>query len=63
MSARDLLFQENFDLFKPNYGSNTRASTKGTVVGKAKVMSFEDMTEARKKRDEKTPLWQDDTNE
>jgi hypothetical protein len=53
MTARDLLFQENSDLFKQNNESNTRASTKSTVVGKARVMSFEDITEARKKRDEK----------
>jgi hypothetical protein len=53
MSARDLLFQENSDLFKQNNESNIRASTKSTVVRKARVMSFEGIIEARKKREEK----------
>jgi hypothetical protein len=53
MSVRDLLFYENSDLFKQNNESKTRVSIKSTVVGKARVMSFEDITEARKKRDEK----------
>jgi hypothetical protein len=53
MSARDLLFQENSDLFKQNNESNTRTLTNPTVVGKAKVMNFEDITEAQKRRDEK----------
>lgn len=53
MSARGLLFQENSDLFQQNNESNTRASIKSTVVGKARVMSFEDITEARRKREEK----------
>lgn len=53
MSARDLLFQEKSDLFKQNNESKMRASTKSTVVGKARVMSFEDITEARRKREER----------
>ena len=53
MSARDLLFQENSDLFKQNNESNVRASTKSTVVGKGIVMSFEEIREAQKKRDAK----------
>lgn len=53
MSARDLLHRENFDLFNENNASSTRASIKSTEVGKAKVMSFEEIAEARKKRDEK----------
>jgi hypothetical protein len=53
MSDRDLLFQENSDLFKQNNESNTRASTKSTVVGKARVMSYEDIVEAQRKREEK----------
>jgi phage/plasmid primase-like uncharacterized protein len=52
MSARDLLFQENSDLFKQNNESNVRASTKSTVVGKGIVMSFEEIREAQKKREE-----------
>lgn len=53
MSARDLLFQENSDLFKQNNESNVRASTKSTVVGKGTVMSFEEIRVAQKKRDAK----------
>ena len=53
MSARDLLFQENSDLFKQNNESNVRALTKSTVVGKGIVISFEEIREAQKKRDEK----------
>ena len=53
VSARDLLFHENSDLFKQNNESNVRASTKSTVVGKGIVMSFEEIREARKKREEK----------
>jgi hypothetical protein len=53
MSARDLLFQENSDLFKQNNESTTPASTKSIVVGKARFISFEDITETRKKRDKK----------
>jgi len=56
MSARDLLFQENSDLFKQNNERNTHASTKSTVVGKARVISFEDIAEARKKREEKDTI-------
>lgn len=53
MSARDLLFQENFNLFKQNNESNVRALTKSIVVGKGIIMSFEEIREAQKKRDEK----------
>jgi hypothetical protein len=53
ITARDLLFKENFDLFKQNNESNTRASRNSTVVGKGKVMSYEDIAEAQRKRDEK----------
>jgi hypothetical protein len=60
MSARDLLFHENSDLIKQNNESNARSPTKPTVVGKWIVMSFEEIIEARKKRDEKTQLWKDD---
>jgi len=45
MSARDLLHRENFDLFNENNASSTRASIKSTEVGKAKVMSFEEIGE------------------
>jgi hypothetical protein len=53
MSARDLLHRENFDLFNENNASSTRALIKSTEVGKAKVMSFEEIAEAQKKGDEK----------
>jgi hypothetical protein len=53
ITARDLLFKENFDLFKQNNESNTRVSRNSTVVGKGKVMSYEDIAEAQRKRDEK----------
>jgi hypothetical protein len=53
MSARDLLFHGNSDLFKKNNESNVRTSIKSTVIGKGIVMSFEEKRQARKKRDEK----------
>lgn len=53
VSARDLLFHENSDLFKQNNESNVRASTKSTVVGKGIVMSFDDIVEAQRKREAK----------
>jgi hypothetical protein len=53
ITARDLLFKENHDLFKQNNESHTRTSMKSTMVGKGKVMSYEDIMEAQKKRDEK----------
>jgi hypothetical protein len=36
-----------------NNESNCRQSTRSTVVGKAKVMSYEDIVEAQAKRDAK----------
>jgi hypothetical protein len=53
LSARDLLSHENADLIKQNNESHVRASTKSTVVGKGIVMSFEEIRETRKKREEK----------
>jgi hypothetical protein len=53
MTARDLLFKENFDLFKQNNESHTRESTNSKMLGKAKIMSYEDIQEAQRKRDEK----------
>jgi hypothetical protein len=53
MTARDLLFKENFDLFKQNNESHTRESSNSNMVGKAKIMSYEDIQEAQRKRDEK----------
>jgi hypothetical protein len=53
MTARDLLFKENHDLFQQNNESTTRASRNSTMVGKGKVMSYEDIVQAQRKRDEK----------
>jgi hypothetical protein len=53
ITARDLLFKGNMDLFKPNNKSNARASSSSTMVGKAKTLGYEDIKEAQKKRDEK----------
>jgi hypothetical protein len=52
-AERALLFDENQLLFKQNKESKTRKSTSSTVVGKAKVMSYEDIVEAQAKRDAK----------
>jgi Early Flowering 4 domain len=41
-----LLLDENRLLFQQNNESNTRQSTRSTVVGKAKAMSYEDIVEA-----------------
>jgi hypothetical protein len=46
MTARDLLFKENFDLFKQNNESHTKESSSSNMVGKAKIMSYEDIQEA-----------------
>jgi hypothetical protein len=45
-----LLRDENQLLFKQNNEAKRRRSAKSTVLGKAKVMSFEDIEEARQKR-------------
>ena len=41
------------DLLKQNNESNTQTSMKSTMVGKEKVMSYEDIVDVQKKRDEK----------
>jgi len=48
-----LLLDENRLLFEQNNEARSRISAKSTVVGKAKVMSYEDIVEAQKKRDAK----------
>jgi DDE superfamily endonuclease len=53
ITARDLLFKENHDLFKQNNESNTRSSISSTMVEKGKVMSYEDILEVQRKRNEK----------
>ena len=45
-----LLYDENRLLFKQNDEAKRRRSTKLTVVGKAKVMSYEDIEAARRER-------------
>ena len=49
-AERVLLADENRLLFKQNNEVKVRRSTKSTVVGKAKVMSYEDIEDARAKR-------------
>jgi hypothetical protein len=44
---------ENLLLFEQNNEKNTRTSIKATVVGTAKVLSYEDIVEAQQKRDVK----------
>ena len=48
-----LLQDRNRFLSKINNESKVRRSTRSVVLGKAKVMSFEDLSEARAKRDAK----------
>lgn len=52
-AERALLLDENRLLFEQNNESNRRKSNRPTVVGKAKVMSYEDIVEAQAKRDAK----------
>jgi len=52
-AKRALLLDENRLLVDQNNESNCRRSTRSTVVGKAKVMSYEDIVEAQIKRDAK----------
>jgi hypothetical protein len=48
---RAILLDENLLLFEQNNEKNTRTSVKATVVGTAKVLSYEDIVEAQQKRD------------
>jgi hypothetical protein len=50
---RAILLDENMLLFEQNNEKTTRTSIKATVVGTAKVMSYEDIVEAQQKRDMK----------
>lgn len=49
-AERALLQDQNRFLFKMNNEAKIRRSTKSVVVGRAKVMSYEDIEEARAKR-------------
>ena len=51
---RALAWDENQHLTLQNNEKKARNAVRSTVVGKAKVMSYEDIVEARKKRDLKT---------
>ena len=53
MTDRVLLVEENRLLFDQNNEKMTRSSIKPTVVGNAKVMSYEDIVAAREKREAK----------
>jgi hypothetical protein len=53
VSARGLLHQECSDKFKQTSESDARASIRSIVVGKRKIMNFEDIEEARAKRKKK----------
>ena len=48
---RAILLDENLLLFEQNNERNTRKSIKATAVGKAKVLSYEDIVEAQRQRD------------
>jgi hypothetical protein len=49
-AKRALLWDENRFLTSMNNEAKVRRSTKSVVLGKAKVMSYEDIEEARAKR-------------
>jgi hypothetical protein len=53
ITARDLLFQENEELIKQTNANSIRTSRKSIVVGKAKVMSYEDIEKEIQRRGEK----------
>ncbi|KEF55643.1 uncharacterized protein A1O9_08393 [Exophiala aquamarina CBS 119918] len=46
-------FKENEELIKQNNANNTRTLRKSIIVGKAKVMSFEDIEKEIQRREEK----------
>lgn len=52
-AERSLLLQQNHDLYEQNNEKKSRQRTKSTVAGKAKVMTFEDIAVAKRKREEK----------
>jgi hypothetical protein len=52
-AERAILLDENLLLFEQNNEKTTRTSIEATVVGTAKVMSYEDIVEAQQKRDMK----------
>jgi hypothetical protein len=50
-AERALLLEENRILFEQNNEKSCRQSSSSTVVGHAKVMSYDDIIEAQRKRD------------
>jgi hypothetical protein len=50
---RAILLDENKLLFEQNNEKTTRSSTKSTVTGTAKIMAYDDIVEAQRKRDVK----------
>jgi hypothetical protein len=50
-AERAILLDENLLLFKHNNEKATPKSIKATVVGSARVMSYEDIVEVQKQRD------------
>lgn len=52
-AERAILLDENLLLFEQNNEKTTRTSIKATVVGTARVISYEDIVEAQQKRDMK----------
>lgn len=48
---RAILLNENHLLFEQNCERNVRISTRSTITGTTKVFSYEDLVEAKKKRD------------
>lgn len=52
-AERSLLLQQNQDMFQQNNEKKARQRIKSTVVGKAKIMMFEDIAIAKRKREEK----------
>jgi hypothetical protein len=51
MTGRDLLFVDYQGLLEQNNEKTTRQSASSTVIGTAKVMSYDDLKEAQRKRD------------
>ena len=53
VAGRDILFIDNDHIRQQQDEANARKSIKSTVLGKAKVMTWEDLEEMQKKRDQK----------
>ncbi len=56
LADRAILHNENRVLFEQNNEKTTRSSIRSTVTGTAKVMTYEDIIEAQRKRDVKEAL-------